>query len=199
VGQVGQRGQHRLTFAINLHWAPGSGLATRAKGVTHRGVSRAEQCRWKPTGEGPGEHTAWRGEVDVDDKEEVLQTEEMTWSRDWSWHRAELRTEWEESCVSMCSCMGMCVHAWVCMRVCAHMCGSGLTGKGDTGEPCGIREPLSPAPGSQACKCEMKLLETYKRRVPGGVTQPAAARPRCPACSPCHRPCLVFHTQTKSF
>ena len=57
----------------------------------------------------------------MDDKEEVLQTEEMTWSRDWSWHRAELRTEWEESCVSMCSCMGMCVHVWVCMRVCAHV------------------------------------------------------------------------------
>ena len=29
--------------------------------------------------------------------------EEMTWSRGWSWHRAELRTEWEESCVSVCS------------------------------------------------------------------------------------------------
>ena len=38
----------------------------------------------------------------MEDKEEVLQTEEMTWSRGWSWHRAELRTEWEESCVSVC-------------------------------------------------------------------------------------------------
>ena len=68
-------------------------------------------------GEGPGEHTAWRGEVDVEDKEEVLQTEEMMWSRGWSWQRAELRTKWEESCASVCSCMGMRVHAWVCVHV----------------------------------------------------------------------------------
>ena len=103
----------------------------------------------------------------------------------------------------MCLCVFMHGYVCACMGVracvCVHMCGSGLTGKGDTGEPCGIWEPLSPAPGGQACKCEMKLLETYKRRVPGAVTQPAAARPRCSACSPCHRPCLVFHTQTKSF
>lgn len=71
----------------------------------------------------------------------------MTWSRGWGWRRAELRTEWEESRVSVCSRMGMCVRAWVCM----HGCGSGLTGKGDTGEPCGMWEPLSPALGSQAC------------------------------------------------
>lgn len=77
MGQVGQRGPHRLTFAISLHWVPANGLATRAKGVTRRGGSSAEQCRWQPTGEGPGEHTAWRGEVDVGDKEEVLQRNDV--------------------------------------------------------------------------------------------------------------------------
>lgn len=41
----------------------------------------------------------------------------MTWSRGWGWRRAELRTEWEELRVSVCSRMGMCVRAWVWLRL----------------------------------------------------------------------------------
>lgn len=58
---------------------------------------------------------------------------------------AEVGAGAEQSCGLSGRVVCLCVftHGYVCV----HGCGSGLTGKGDTGEPCGMWEPLSPALG----------------------------------------------------